>query len=458
MFVHPKVGFSLVAALLVVTGCFRSNQEQAGGAAGSQLSEIKISSPSEADLRKEFGEKCEQVKLSPAAASGVDQCPAVFQMLGNYRLKISINRCDSGVTGSSIEDSGKLNSARLQESVKKGCDYDLLLEVGSLDTAGKLEVLYSNRPTAKALVTKASLESGSASVKVVLVPEALAIQRGFPGNSDITIEPINDADLSIDIQFGRAASPAPGRPSNAPSAGPSARPSGGPSNLPVLPITPMPNPITPVPNPITPMPNPNGGPSSPVPQPGPSGQAAAAGPLNGSFVSDCRPIPFALNQFDQVELTVSASEVKGKRVVTSDPRCKDAAKQILSAEASAKLIARERKDLGDQAFEVDLQMLSQRITLHVDPAVAAWNKQKACGITQWTKAKEVDVIALKSAEEACVKDMLTVLRVFDIMRKDSSGNLQVGRKLRDAGEGMNYILGLTSADRPKEWGRSLAPK
>jgi hypothetical protein len=440
----------IVAALWTVA-CTRGNNMVDREGASNKLSEIDVSSPSQAEFREAFGPNCEKVKLTTSVPTTDDHCQRVKDLLANFRLTIKQSdgtSCRDGSSSSPIEVDGSFSQKSISQRVSKGCDYDLLLEVGIIN-AGKLEVLVSNQKSRVRLVKRESLESGKAKVSVNLEPTALGISRGFPELATLSGQQPDASDLAIDISFGNTGKKSsPKDPSQTGDTSQSSPSSPSGQLPPQADVTP-----------------PKKGNQQDLDDKMKSGdginpqqQPKSAFIPNGKYQLECSPIPFAVSQYHEVDVLVQGNSIKTARVVTSDPTCRDPIKRTMEQHSVANYTLTSRETGELDAFNIDLDITSNQIELTTEQGVAKWNKQKSCGIDSWQINRKTEVASLSQIEPACNADLGTVFRKFDIIKLSPDRGIQVGKKLKDAGQGMIYILGTKSDNRPTEWGRILTQR
>lgn len=216
-------------------------QKQNTGAeeGGSNLSEVSVNFPTKDKFPVLFGGPgCPDVKLKPAEFARfntTDGCEAVGRLLDGFKLTITQNVCESGVVGTNKTLTGKSSQNKLAERVVKGCDYDVKLEVGEIDSS---KIYFSNGHNYKKILDVPRAAPSQLQLKIELMVTDGGLTIGFPKTETIVTE--TDSDLSVDISFGRSGiSPSPSASqSTAPSA--SVSPSPGPSGQSTS--TPVPNP------------------------------------------------------------------------------------------------------------------------------------------------------------------------------------------------------------------------
>jgi hypothetical protein len=453
--VNHKIG--LIAFIFIsLSACTRSPAADANRQQGSQLSEISIKIPEASDYPNHFGTDCIDLKLKEEVLTRLgtaDKCQAINLLLSSFRLTISenIGTCDSGASASSIQKSGKFSGASIADKVRRGCGYDLLLEVGEEENS-TLAAYFSNADSAKGALTKEALQQDRVAVIVTLLPTESGLTIGFPKMDSGITTPGGDAaqvDISVTIGNRSAASNGTSTSDSATSVSPtpSARDSSSngnaSSNDPII----------------------VGGGTSP-------GSTASSNPtatssavavpkqsseIAGTYKSDCRPVPYAAGQYEYLSMTFISSEIKGKRILTNDEKCEEAAKKILEVEAQATFIAFPRPRAAAGEFNFNVKVQSQKYTLFNEAAAAAWTTAKACGVNRWVVNQSIDTIANQSSEEACTKDFLSIIRSYDILRF-STHKVEMGLKIFAGPEDMNYILGFTEDSRPSQYGKSLSKK
>jgi hypothetical protein len=168
-----------------------------------------VNFPSKDKLPEIFGgASCPDIKLSQQELSRLgtsDPCEAAAKLLDGFKLSVAINQCDDGVTGTNKTFSGKLSETKITEKVVKGCKYDVLLEVGELETN---KVYFSNADSYRANLDVPKTAPATVSLKLELNVTDLGIAIGFPKTEKIITT--TEADLSIDVTFGKGSpSPAP---------------------------------------------------------------------------------------------------------------------------------------------------------------------------------------------------------------------------------------------------------
>jgi hypothetical protein len=204
------VSVLLASANLATTACNPRGTIGTDGGGATRLSEVSINIPTKDKLPALFGgPNCPEIKLKPEELTRLgttDSCEAAARLIDGYKLTIAQAKCEDGVTGTNKTLTGKASGAKPGDKIVKGCSYDVLLELGEVESN---KIYYSNGHASKANLDVPKNAPASIQLKLELMVTTLGVTIGFPKTEKIITD--TDSDLSIDINFGRnGTSPTPG--------------------------------------------------------------------------------------------------------------------------------------------------------------------------------------------------------------------------------------------------------
>lgn len=187
------IAFLSAATAFLSHGCI-DRKTAAGGGAASEVSSIVISIPSAEKIQDLLGgQLCPNFKIDPIKVKelGVSNaCDAAAKLLNEFRLTIEINSCDSGIVGTSSSHKGTFSAATINERVIKGCNYNVLMEVGEINSD---KIYYSNRHEARGNLVVPRLAASSIPFKVELMVTELGLVLGFPRTERIIADTVDDS-------------------------------------------------------------------------------------------------------------------------------------------------------------------------------------------------------------------------------------------------------------------------
>ena len=149
---------------LILVACQRSPSPEA------DLSEIKISSIDETELKRAYGNNCEQVGLKDVDEGS--RCSKVAALLSHFALAVQPKSCQPGKSGTSLAEAWKKNDQTIDVKLLKGCDYSIALKLGD----GSKAFLAGD-----GLLKKETLEVSPVVFSPKVNSTADGITRGFPG-------------------------------------------------------------------------------------------------------------------------------------------------------------------------------------------------------------------------------------------------------------------------------------
>jgi hypothetical protein len=194
-------------ALLSLVACVARVGDRDAIIARSSLAEVRIDLPSERNLQEFFGANCLDAKLNEQTLQRLgtrDLCEALKLLLSEYHLVISAPSCSSGVVPTYVNETNRSDNNVLEATVRKGCRYDVLLEMGQISLS---QVYYSNQDASRGIFDVEINAPDRIPLKLHLLPTEAGLALGL--SRDSAISTTDAASIDIEVGFGRRSTPSP---------------------------------------------------------------------------------------------------------------------------------------------------------------------------------------------------------------------------------------------------------
>lgn len=158
---------------LILVACQQSPSPE------TELSEIKISTIDETELKRAYGNNCEQVGLKDVDMGS--RCSKVAALLSHFALAVQPKSCQQGRSGTTLAEAWKKNDQTIDVKLRKGCDYSIALKLGDGSNAFL---------AGEGLIKKEALEVSPVVFSPTVNSTTEGMARGFPGR----VQDLNAAD------------------------------------------------------------------------------------------------------------------------------------------------------------------------------------------------------------------------------------------------------------------------